>query len=202
MSDRAEESYLPLETEQPIWERFFQVAPLVVIGTREADGSDDLAPKHMAGPCGWENYFAFVCSPRHATYRNAERERVFAVSYPRPDQVVVAGLTASPRCEDDSKPTIAALETVRAETIDAPLLAGCQVQLECEVERIVEGLGANCLIIGRIVAARVRRKAMRRFDRDDQQVLSRAPLLAYLHPNRFATIKRSNSFPLPKGFSR
>jgi flavin reductase (DIM6/NTAB) family NADH-FMN oxidoreductase RutF len=202
MPDRADHEYLQLDTAQPIWERFFQVAPLVLIGTREPDGADDLAPKHMAGPYSWDNYFGFVCSPRHATYRNAERERAFAVSYPRPDQVVVAGLTASPRCEDDSKPTIAALQTLRGETIDAPLLVGSQAQFECALEKIVDGLGSNSLIIGRIVAARIRTQAVRRVDRDDQQVIAKAPLLAYLHPGRFATIKRSNSFPLPKGFSR
>jgi flavin reductase (DIM6/NTAB) family NADH-FMN oxidoreductase RutF len=202
MPDRADHKYLQLDTALPIWERFFQVAPLVLIGTREPDGADDLAPKHMAGPCSWDNYFGFVCSPGHATYRNAARERVFAVSYPRPDQVVVAGLTASPRCEDDSKPTIAVLQTVRAETLDAPLLVGSQAQLECALEKIVDGLGANSLIIGRIVAARIRTQAVRRVDRDDQQVIAKAPLLAYLHPGRFATIKRSNAFPLPKGFSR
>ncbi len=46
-----------LGVEYPIWDRFFQVSPLVVIGTKEPDGSFDLAPKHMA--MGWENYFVF-----------------------------------------------------------------------------------------------------------------------------------------------
>ena len=36
-----------LSTEAPIWNRFFGVAPLVVIGTRDADGHFNLAPKHM-----------------------------------------------------------------------------------------------------------------------------------------------------------
>ena len=33
-----------------IWNRFFTVNPLVVIGTQEEDGSFDLAPKHLAMP--------------------------------------------------------------------------------------------------------------------------------------------------------
>lgn len=202
MSDRSDRNYLPVDTSTSIWDRFFLVSPLVVIGTREPDGADDLAPKHMAGPVSWENFFGFVCSPDHATYRNADREGGFTVSYPRPDQVVSAGLAASPRCDDDSKPTIAALETTRAESIDAPLLAGSSLQLECELERLIDGFGANSLIVGRIVAGRIHRRAVRRVDRDDQEVIARAPLLAYLHPGRFATIKRSQAFPLPKGFSR
>ena len=58
-----------LSTASPIWERFFTVAPLVLIATKEGTGYD-VAPKHLAMPLGWDNYFAFVCSPSHATYRN------------------------------------------------------------------------------------------------------------------------------------
>ena len=31
-----------LGVEHPIWERFFQVAPLIVVGTKEPDGGYDL----------------------------------------------------------------------------------------------------------------------------------------------------------------
>jgi hypothetical protein len=63
-----------LPTDRPIGDRVLTVAPLVVIGTRQADGTYDLAPKHMAMPLGWENSYGFVCSPRHATYHTARRE--------------------------------------------------------------------------------------------------------------------------------
>ena len=33
---------IELDVEEPIWDQFFWVAPLVLIGTREADGSHDL----------------------------------------------------------------------------------------------------------------------------------------------------------------
>ena len=41
---------ITLDTTNPVWDRFFTVAPLVLIGTREPDGALDLAPKHMAMP--------------------------------------------------------------------------------------------------------------------------------------------------------
>jgi len=84
-----------LGTHHPIWDRFFWVAPLVVIGTREMSSEFDLAPKHMVRPLGWQNYFSFVCTPKHATYRNAQREKAFTVSYPRPDQVVIGKVLAA-----------------------------------------------------------------------------------------------------------
>ena len=79
---------VPLPLSAPIWDAFFTVAPLVLVGTREEDGSHDLAPKHMAMPLGWQNHFGFVCHPSHATQRNAERTGAFTVSFPRPASVV------------------------------------------------------------------------------------------------------------------
>ena len=38
---------ISLNTDKSIWDHFYTVAPLVVIGTKEGDGFD-LAPKHMA----------------------------------------------------------------------------------------------------------------------------------------------------------
>jgi flavin reductase (DIM6/NTAB) family NADH-FMN oxidoreductase RutF len=92
------------------------VAPLVLIGTKEKDGYD-LAPKHMATPMGWENYFGFVCAPRHRTYQNIKHERVFTVSYPRPTQLVLTSLAAASRCGDDAKPSLLALPTFPASQV-------------------------------------------------------------------------------------
>ncbi len=82
---------IDVPVDAPIWDRFFTIAPLVLVGTLE-EGGHDLAPKHMAMPLGWSNYFCFACSPRHATYRNAERTGTFTVSFPRPGGVVGASL--------------------------------------------------------------------------------------------------------------
>jgi flavin reductase (DIM6/NTAB) family NADH-FMN oxidoreductase RutF len=90
-------SIVELDTRSPIWSRFFTVAPLIVVGTLEADGAVDFAPKHMAMPLGWQNYFCFVCSPGHATQRNAQARGQFTVSFPRPDQFVQSSLLASGR---------------------------------------------------------------------------------------------------------
>ena len=98
-----------LDIREPVWERFFWVAPLVLVGTREADGSHDLAPKHMALPMGWQNYYGFVCTPRHHTYTNIERDGVFTVSFPRPSQLVLTSLAASPRCGQEDKPALSVL---------------------------------------------------------------------------------------------
>lgn len=193
---------IELDVSQPLWDRYFWVAPLVLVGTREPDGGHDLAPKHMAMPMGWQNYFGFVCTPRHHTYSNIKRDAVFTVTYPRPDQLVLTSLAASPRCGEDRKPALSVLPVFPAEKVDGVLVEGGYMHLECELDRIIDGFGVNSLIVGRVVAARVAEDAERVDEIEDQAVVHNAPLLAYLHPGRFAAIDQSLSFPFPAGMKK
>jgi flavin reductase (DIM6/NTAB) family NADH-FMN oxidoreductase RutF len=198
----AEQGLIELDVSQPVWDRFFWVAPLVLIGSREPDGSHDLAPKHMATPIGWDNFYGFVCTPRHRTYINIRRNGMFTVSYPRPSQLVLTSLAASPRCGEADKPALSVLPVFPASKVDGILLEGGYMFLECELERIVDGFGVNSLIIGRIVAARVAADAERVHEAGDQALVHNAPILAYLHPGRFATIDESLTFPFPAGMKK
>lgn len=191
-----------LDVATPIWDQFFFVAPLVLVGTREADGTDDLAPKHMVTPMGWQNYFGFVCTPRHGTYGNIKREGVFAVTYPKPKQWLETSLTASPRCEEESKPELQLVPHFRSTTVDCPVVAGGYLYLECELDRFVDGFGVNSLIVGNIVAAAIDPAYLRANDRDDQDLIHDAPLLSYISPGRFATIRDTLAFPIPKGMRK
>jgi len=191
-----------LDTSQSIWERFFTVFPLVVIGTRDDTGTIDLAPKHLAIPLSWGGHFGFVCAATHRTYQNIQRTREFTVTYARPSQVVLASLAATPRCDDDSKPIVESLPTFPAESIDGVFLADGYLFLECRLQSIYDDFGHNSLIAGEIVRARVAEDALRRADQDDQDLLVASPLVAYLYPARFATISATNKLPFPSGFKR
>ena len=173
-----------------------------MIGTREENGSADLAPKHMVTPMGWENYFGFVCTPRHATYRNVQRTGVFTVSYPRPSQLLYTSLAAAPRCADGEKSILPALPTSPTTKVDGVFMKDSYVVFECEHERTVDGFGVNSLITGCIVAAFADADALRISDRDDAELIRSAPLLAYLNPGRFASVAESFSFPFPAGMTR
>lgn len=193
---------ITLNVQRPIWNKLYTVSPLVVIGTKQHDGYD-LAPKHMAMPIGWQNYFGFVCTPKHSTYHNAKHYGAFTVSFPKPDQVVEAGLTASPRCDTPGlKPILSSIETSKAEIIDGVFMKGAYLTLECNVDRIIDGFGENSLIVGEIVAAKVSHTSMRTMEEQDPELIERAPLLAYLSPNRYAVISSSEEFPFPDGFQK
>lgn len=189
-----------LSTETPIWERVFLVAPLVLVATKEGDGYD-VAPKHLATPLGWENFFGFVCSPRHATYRNLEAHPQFTVSFPGADLILEASMAAGARAADRSKPTLAAVPVIPAHAVDGVLVDRCALYLECELERLVGGLGGNSLVVGRVVAASAPRRALRRPDVDDADLLHELRPLVYLSPGRFGVVDRTHAFPLPVGFS-
>ena len=202
MSSHSLDDYVALDPDAGLWERVFTVAPLVLIGTLEPDGAIDLAPKHMVTPVGWGPYFGFVCTPRHATYRNIERRGTFTVSYLRPDQVVLSSLTAAPRCEDESKPIVDALDTFPAGDGHDAFVHGGYLFLECRTHTVIDGFGVNSMIVGEITAAYADEAALRISDGDDQETVAHSPLLAYLAPGRWSEIRASSSFPFPAGFER
>lgn len=204
MDTLEEKDVVTLNPEEPFWERFYMVSPLIVVGTQNEDDSYNLAPKHMATPMGWTDYFGFVCTPRHKTYRNAVRTGEYTVSYPKPSQVVLASLAASPRVGDPQgpkrKPSLEQMAMLRAETVDGVFLEDAYLYLECEVDRRVDELGENSLLIGKVVAVHVQKEALRVSGKEDGKVIRENPLLAYLPPDRYAKIEDTNAFPFPAGF--
>jgi len=200
MNQLREEQFISLDMKAPIWNQFYTVAPLAVIGTKEMD-EYDLAPKHMITPLGRENYFGFVCTPKHGTYHNVKKEKVFTVSFPRPNQVILTSLAASPRCgfKNKMEGIIDNLPTFKSQNIDALFVKNAYLYLECELTKIVDGFGEWSLIAGKITNAFVSRDSLRISDGDDQQMIYQAPILAYLPYGRFAEIKDTLAFPYPEG---
>jgi flavin reductase (DIM6/NTAB) family NADH-FMN oxidoreductase RutF len=194
--------YVRLPTDAPVWERFPALAPLVLVGTIEPDGEPDIAPKHLAMPVSWQNYFGFVCHPDHGTYKNLVATGTFTVGYPTPQMLLHTSLAAAPRAADGTKPTVQALPLTSARVVEGVLVEGCRVHLECELDRIVDDLGGNVLVIGQVVAAHVAEQLVRGYDVDDADLIHASPLLAYVHPGRVASVADTVSFPYHQGFSR
>jgi flavin reductase (DIM6/NTAB) family NADH-FMN oxidoreductase RutF len=192
---------IELSMDAPIWERFFTVAPLVLVATKEADGHN-VAPKHLAMPIGWGNFFGFVCSPSHATYGNLRLHPEFTVSFPRMGQLVPAAMAASARLDDGSKPSLAAVPVFPARRVDGVLVEGCGLYLECALERFVDGFGENSIVVGRVIAASVARSALRGHEVDDADLLHALRPLVYLAPGRVAEVAETHAFPLPVDFRR
>ena len=195
-----EPELVELDPGRSIWDEVHTVAPLVLVGSKEGDGYD-LAPKHLAMPIGFDDFFTFACTPEHHTWTNIEAHREFTVNYLRPDSVVMIGQSAGARVEGE-KLTLELLDTFPATEVDGIHLAGSYLHLECTLDRIVDGFGRHGLIIGRIVRAACAPDSVRTPDTDDAEQLERSPLLAFVSPNRFASVGHTFSFPFPAGFHR
>jgi len=94
------------------------------------------------------------------------------------------------------------IPTLPATTIDGVLVRGAAFHLECRLKRVIDDLAEDRLLIGEIVAAHAAKEALRSGDTPDGRLVHERPLLAYLHPSRFATIDQSTGFPFPKDFTR
>ncbi|WP_297792819.1 flavin reductase [uncultured Eudoraea sp.] len=198
-----QDKYLLLNNTISIWDQVFTIAPLVLIGTKEKDGYD-LAPKHMAMPLGFGNYFGFVCTPRHNTFSNVLASGGFTVSFPIPDQIITTSLSASPRMECISKSNgiVKALPISKAPTMDAPILSDAYFYLECGLHKIIDGFDEYSIITGKISAAYAHRDYVKVSEMDEQGQILKNPLLAYISPGRFAKITETFDFPFPKNFKR
>ncbi|MCQ0112662.1 NADH-FMN oxidoreductase RutF, flavin reductase (DIM6/NTAB) family [Zhouia amylolytica] len=196
-------NYVSLDIGFPIWDKTFIAAPLVVIGTKENDGYD-MAPKHMITPLGFQNYFGFVCTPKHATYRNVKVSKTFTVSFLLPESVTIASLSAFPRDQITSKSEniINALPTLKSDHIDALILKDSYLRLECKLFKIIDGFGENSIISGIITHASVNENYLIESEKDQQSQLKDHGLLVYIAPGRFAKVTETFNFPFPKGFKR
>ena len=137
-------------------------------------GGHDLAPKHMAMPLGWGGWFAFACSPTHATQSNAQRTGAFTVSFRVPTG---ADRLDQPRRLAPGRGRAEAgaggdRDGARNHVVEGVLVEGAYLWLECELDRVIEGYGENSLITGELTASaadearpsrrRRRRRAARR----------------------------------------
>ncbi len=195
------DDFVSLNVEENIWDHFYTVAPLVVIGTKENE-MYDLSPKHMVTPIGFSNYFGFVCTPRHRTYHNIKKEKNFTVSFIRPSQILLSSLSAMPRCEDNhfSKEIVEKIPTIPTSKKDNIFIRDSYVLFECTLYKIIDGFDDYSIITGRIDAAFVHKDYKIFSEVDQQEHIYDNPLLAYIAQGRFATVKETLSYPYPKDF--
>ena len=195
-------NFVSLDMKKSIWDHFYMVAPLVIIGSKE-NGNFNLAPKHMATPIGFSNYFGFVCTPRHTTYSNIKKEKKFTVSFVKPSQVVISSLAATPRTEKNqcSKSIITSLSTISSPTGNL-FIEDSYVLFECELFKIIDGFDDYSIITGKIKNALVHKNFKIYSDMDEQMHLQENPLLGYIAQGRFASINETFKFPFPRNFQK
>ena len=203
MKENVLNNFISLNPKESLWEHFYTVAPLIVVGSKN-NGDFNLAPKHMATPIGFSNYFGFVCTPRHVTYQNIKKEKKFTVSFVKPSQLVTASLAASPRGENKKnfKEVIKCLSTFSTSKKNNLFITDSYVLFECSLYKVIDGFDDYSIITGKIDTAWVHKEDKIYSDIDEQQHLYNNPLLVYISQGRFANVKETFNFPFPKNFQR
>ena len=196
-------NFISLDVKESIWDFFYTVAPLVIIGSKE-NNSFNLAPKHMATPIGFSNYFGFVCTPRHSTYHNIKKEKKFTVSFVKPSQVLFTSLSATPRDKNNknSKEILKSIPTIPTTNNNNLFIADSYVLFECSLYKIIDGFDDYSIITGKIDTALVHKDYKIYSEIDEQKHIFNNPLLVYIAQGRFANVKNTYNFPFPKDFQK
>ncbi len=141
--------YIELDLGQS--HRLVNHGPVVLISTRNADGSYDIAPVAWNCPASKEPpKLLVVVGRRHRTRENIERTGEFIAAVPHSSQqslVMDAGSVSGREVDKFDEFNIDAFVGGK---VDALIPRGCVGFLECEVEGELEGPKADA-ILGRVV---------------------------------------------------
>ena len=181
--------------------RYFTLKPLILVTTLGTTGFPNVAPKTQAMDVGRrEQYFAFVCTPRHHTYQNAVANKEFVVNFPGPELIEKVSAAAQ-LAEDSDEIALAGLTSIPSMVVKPPRIKECYLHLECKLLEIKD-LEDSSLILGKVVARSADKEVSfeRGKSRENIRLLSKRPLLAYVYPDHYAKISAAEEFVFPKNY--
>ena len=126
--------------------------PAVLVGTYGEDGRPNAMTAAWAAICCMKPICAGVAvRDMRYTFANIDRTGAFTINVPRATQaaeVDYLGIVSGAKVPD--KMEVAGMETEKGAEVDAPILVGCPVNLECQLtERTV--LGTHTWFVGEVV---------------------------------------------------
>lgn len=180
---------------------YFTVKPLILVTTVGPSGLPNVAPKTQNMNVGRnEEYFAFVCTPKHHTYQNVKAQGEFVVNYPGPD--LIRNVSASSQlAENVDEIALAGLTAIPSLVVKPPRIKECFAHLECKLVEFKELDNVN-IILGRVVARSASREVS--FEREKAKanirLLATHPLLAYVYPDHYTKINDAKEFVFPGNY--
>lgn len=181
--------------------RYFTIKPIILVTTLGGNGLPNVAPKTQCMSVGrHEEYFAFVCTPKHHTYQNAKANKEFVVNYPGPELIGKVS-AASQFAENVDEVASSELTSIPSLVVKPPRIKECMVHLECKVVDIKD-LDGDSIILGKVVARSSNREISfkREMAEESINLLSKHPLLAYVYPNHYTRIDTAEKFIFPKNY--
>ena len=199
------DEYLPDELDGRV--RYQLLTSLVVprpigwLGTRSAAGHDNLAPFSYFAALSASPMLVGVSIGHRRTgpkdsLANIRATGGFTVNVVDVDHLEAMNASSASAAPEVDEFALAGLEKAEAERIGAPYVAGAPAVLECRLEREVDlGDAPNTLVIGRVVAVRVRAGLPRIPDTEFVDTMELRPVgrlwgPAYLLPGEIVTRPR------------
>jgi len=182
-------------------DQYFTIKPIILVTTLRRSGLPNVAPKTQCMSVGRrEEYFAFVCTPKHHTYQNAKADKEFVVNYPGPNLIEKISAT-SQIAENIDEVALAGLTSIPSLVVKPPRIKECMVHLECKVMDIKD-LGDGSIILGKVVARSSNPEISfkRVMAEESLNLLSKHPLLAYVYPDHYTRIDTAEKFIFPKNY--
>jgi flavin reductase (DIM6/NTAB) family NADH-FMN oxidoreductase RutF len=154
--------------------------PIGWIGTRRADGSNNLAPFSFFNVVSSNPPVVLFSGGRHAdrpkdSVALAEESGEFTVNIVSEDVADAMSVTSGTFGPDDDEFAIAGLTAVPATKIDASLVAESPANLECRVRQIIDLDESSRVVLGDVVAIHVEEEVLdgTRIDHDALKAIGR-----------------------------
>ena len=131
--------------------------PVLMVGTYGADGTPDMMPAAWGGVT-LEDEITICIDTGHKTWANIAARKAFTVAFATADTVAACDYLGLASANDEpSKIAKSGLSASKSAFVDAPVMDGLPLVLECELVSMDE---PTCRVVGRILNCAVEESAL------------------------------------------
>ncbi|MBI5199308.1 MAG: flavin reductase family protein [Nitrospirae bacterium] len=130
-------------------------APVMLISSRGRDGKPNIATISWGGVlCSDPPMVGISVRPKRHTNSLIKETMEFVLNIPSKNQLKETDYCGSVSGRDSDKFLTSGFTSMEADTVKAPLIKECPINLECQVRQIIN-LGSHDLFIAEVVSAHV-----------------------------------------------
>lgn len=128
---------------------------VVLISTKDRNGKPNVMPAGWAMiVSGNPPMFAVAVGHKRYTHKIIKNQKEFVISFPGPGMERIISYCGSHSGRDVDKFAETDLKAISADEVDAPLIAGCTINLECVLKGELE-TGDHTVFAGEVVASHI-----------------------------------------------
>jgi flavin reductase (DIM6/NTAB) family NADH-FMN oxidoreductase RutF len=150
---------------------WFFPRPVLLVTTRDVGGRDNIITVSWAGvACSSPPMVTVALRQSRHSHATVLATRQFVINIPTSKQRDAVELCGTASGRDTDKFARSGLQKLPASLVDAPLIAECPINLECQVRQVLP-LGSHDLFVAEIVKTHAQHAVLRDDGRLDDQAL-------------------------------